>query len=74
MRLSAVLLVCSLLGVVAGAALIGTWAVGVAVIFDSLCVGVWALARDDGLPGPQVHQVPGVGATLAQVLERARAS
>lgn len=70
MRLSAVLLVCSLLGVVAGAALIGVAAVGGAVIFDSLLVGWWALARDDGMTWPQVHEVP----TLAQVLERARAS
>ena len=71
MRLSAVLLVFSLLGVVAGASLVGEWAVGVAVIFDSLCVGLWALVRETGEGAqPQVHEVP----TLAQVLERARAS
>lgn len=71
-RLSVVLLLLALLGVVGGAALIGLPAVGGAVIFDSLCVGVWALARDDGLPGvPEVApQVQGV--SLAQVLERAR--
>lgn len=70
MRLSAVLLVLSLLGVVAGAVLVGRWAVGCAVVFDSLCVGVWALLHDDGQPvAPQVHDAP----TLAQVLERARA-
>ncbi len=73
MRQSVVLLLCSLAGVLLGAALIGVAALGGAVIFDSLCVGVWALARDDGLPSvPQAR--PGGGMTLAQVLERARAS
>ena len=73
MRLSAFLLVLSLLGVVGGAVLIGMWAVGCAVIFDSLCVGWWALQRDDGT-GPQVREPPGSGGTLQQILERARAS
>ena len=72
MRLPAFLLVASLLGVVAGAWLIGKAAVGGAVIFDSLCAGGWALFHDDGVPArPQVHAV---GPTLAQVLDRARAS
>lgn len=72
MRLSATLLVCSLLGVVAGAFLIGSWAVGCAVVFDSLAVGGWALFHDDGTPAPvpQVHAVR----TVEQVLDRARAS
>ena len=71
MRLSAFLLVLSLLGIIGGAALIGRWAVGCAVIFDSLCVGVWALHRDDGLPSPAaLHEAP----TLANILERARRS
>jgi hypothetical protein len=56
MRLSVCLLAVSLLGVVAGAFLIGRWAVGCAVIFDSLCAGWWALGRDDGQP-PQAHDV-----------------
>jgi len=73
MRLSVVLLLLSLAGVLGGAALIGLPALGGAVIFDSLCVGAWALFHDDGtgtrqMPG--VHEVP----TLSQVLERARAS
>ena len=52
-----------------GAALIGLPALGAAVIFDSLCVGVWALARDDGQPGlPQVRGAQSV----ADILERAR--
>ena len=50
MRLSIALLIGSLLGVSGGAALIGLPAVGGAIIFDSLCVGVWALGRDDGQP------------------------
>jgi hypothetical protein len=72
MRLPAFLLAASLLGVVAGASLIGTWAVGAAVIFDSLCVGGWALFHDDG-EQPQVREVHGP-LTLQQVLDRARAS
>jgi hypothetical protein len=71
MRLSVVLLLCSLAGVLGGAALIGTWALGLAVIADSVAVGVFALLRDAGdRARPSVAQVP----TLAQVLERARAS
>jgi len=72
MRFSVVLLLVSLAGVLGGAAIIGLPALGAALIFDSLCVGWWALQRDDG-SGPQVHQVPG-RQTLAEVLERARAS
>ncbi len=70
MRLSVLLLIVSLAGVLGGAALIGMAALGGAVIFDSLCLGVWALLRDDGGEGarPGVHEVP----TLASVLERAR--
>ena len=72
MRLSVVLLVVSLLGVVGGAWLIGTWAVGLAVIFDSLCVGVYALGRDDGRGEPVV--VTGMPQKLYEAIERARAS
>ena len=43
MRFNAVLLALSLLGIVAGAALIGRVAVGVAIIVDSLLVACWAL-------------------------------
>lgn len=48
MRLSACLLLVALIGVVYGASLIGTWCIGVAVIADSITVGVYALLRDDG--------------------------
>jgi len=72
-RTSVVLLLLSLAGIIGGAALIGTQAIGAAVIFDSLCTGAWALARDDGTdPQPQVHPVP--GSTLAQIFDRSRAS
>jgi hypothetical protein len=67
-RLSVVLLLISLAGVLGGAALIGLPALGGAVIFDSLATGVYALLRDDGQAKPSVHAVP----TLAQFLERAR--
>lgn len=71
MRLSVVLLVVALAGVVGGAALISVPAIGGALIFDSLCVGVWALLRDDGERArPSVHEVP----TLKQIFDRARAS
>ena len=66
MRLSVALLLASLAGVLAGAALIGVAALGAAVIFDSLCVGAWALRRETG--DPQVQ----AASTLANVLERAR--
>jgi hypothetical protein len=69
MRLSVSLLLISLAGILGGAALIGLPALGAAVIFDSLCVGWWALHRDDGLPSvPQAHGAP----TLHDVLERFR--
>jgi hypothetical protein len=73
-RLPAILLVASLLGVLAGAALIAKWAAGCAVIFDSLCVGAWAIwGYDDGKPAvPQVREVPGT--TLEAIFDRARAS
>lgn len=70
MRLSVVLLCCSLAGVILGAALISIAAIGGAVIFDSLSVGAWALLRDDGAGvRPQAE-----GRTLPEILERARAS
>lgn len=52
MRLSVALLLLALAGVLGGGALIGGVALGCCVIFDSLCVGAWALLRDDGRPGP----------------------
>jgi hypothetical protein len=74
MRLSLILLLVALAGVLGGGALIGVPALGACLIADSLAVGAWALMRDDGLPVPGVHAVPSAGSTLRQVLERARAS
>ena len=68
MRTSVLLLLASLAGMVLGGWRIGRWALGLAVIADSVCVGVFALRRDDGQPAPQVHEVP----PLAQALERFR--
>ena len=48
MRSSVLLLLCSLAGILGGAALIGRWALGLALIADSIAVGVYALRRDDG--------------------------
>lgn len=74
MRLSVALLLIALAGVLGGGALIGVPALGGCLIFDSLAVGLWALLRDDGEPVPGVRGVPGSGGTVAQILERARAS
>jgi len=46
LRLNAVLLAVALAGVIGGAYLIGRWAVGCAIIVDSLALGVYALLRD----------------------------
>jgi len=71
MRLSVVLLLLSLAGVLGGAALIGLPALGGAIVFDSLATGVYALLRDDGRrDAPSVHELP----TVQSILERARAS
>jgi hypothetical protein len=68
-RLSVVLLLLSLAGIVGGAALIAPWAVGLAVIADSVAVGAYALLREpESRPAPSVAEVP----TLAAVLEKAR--
>ena len=69
MRLSAVLLLISLAGIMGGAALISLGALGLAIVADSVAVGVYALLRDTGgRAAPSVHEVP----TLHQVLERVR--
>lgn len=46
MRLSVLLIVAGMLGVVAGAWLIGRWAVGVAVVADSAGLVALGLLRD----------------------------
>lgn len=70
MRWSIALLLVSLAGILGGAALIGLPALGGAVIFVSICTGVWALLRDgEGRGEPAVREVP---PTLENILERAR--
>jgi len=68
-RLSVILLLVALAGVLGGGALIGLPALGGCLIFDSLCVGLWALLLDDGVR-PQVRSLP----TIEDVFNRARAS
>lgn len=70
MRLSVVLLVLSLAGILGGAALIGLTALGGAVIFVSVCAGVWALRRDDGTGRGRPDAVE--PQTLHAILEKAR--
>ena len=70
MRSSVVLLLVSLAGILGGAALIGRWALGLAIIADSVAVGVYALLRDT----PAQPAVRAVQGTVASVLERARAA
>lgn len=71
MRLSVVLLIAALAGILGGGALIGLPALGACLIFDSVCVGVWALFHDDGRAAPSVHEVP---QELKSFLDRVRAA
>jgi hypothetical protein len=65
MRLSVALLLLSLAGIMGGAALIGLWALGLAIVVDSVAVGVYALQREvEGRPAPSVHALPTVGDAL----------
>jgi hypothetical protein len=69
-RLSVVLLLASVAGVLGGGALIGTAALGGCLIFVSLAVAAWAVfVYDDGKAAPSVHAVP---RTLQDVFDRAR--
>ena len=73
MRTQLILLAVSLLGIIGGAFLIGRWAVGCAVIFDSLALGAFAVWGYDDGSGPQgLDAAPYEAPTLEQVLERAR--
>ena len=68
MRLSVVLLLLSLAGIMGGAALISLGALGLAIVADSVAVGVYALLREaDGRrAAPSVQDV-----SLPAILERA---
>jgi len=72
-RLSIVLLIAALAGVLGGGWLISRAALGGCVIFDSLAVGAYAWFRDVGTGKPRPGAVPeDVPKTLAQVFDRAR--
>jgi hypothetical protein len=73
-RLSWALLVLSLAGVVGGAALIGVWCIGCALIADSVAVGVFALLRDaEGRGGaPEAIRMPGAAVDVTDIFARAR--
>jgi hypothetical protein len=65
-RLPAALLVLAGIGVVVGASLIAVWAVGLAVVADSVALGVFALLWDRKEPARR-HLSP-----VAEILERER--
>jgi hypothetical protein len=67
MRVSLLLLVVSLLGALAGAWLIGMWAVGCVVLAYSVGLGVFALLYD-----APVQPAADVFGTVDGVLDRAR--
>jgi hypothetical protein len=72
--MSAVLTGAGLLGALLFAALIALWAVGAVGVGECVALAVYGLLREDGRGAAPVvrslHEVP----TLAQVLEKARAS
>jgi hypothetical protein len=70
-RLSVILLIVSLAGILGGGWLCGPLAFGIAVMCDSVALGAYALLRDSpDRPEPVVTGVP----TLHDILERARSS
>jgi hypothetical protein len=73
MRVSVVLLLCSLAGILGGGALIGLPALGGCLIFDSLLVGAYGLVTHDW-GAPAAPSVRDVGNTLESIVDRARAS
>ena len=73
MRTSIVACLLGALGALFGGWLVARWCLGLVVIAESGLLIFWAVQRDDG-QAPAVPAVPGQGHTLAEVLERARAS
>jgi hypothetical protein len=78
MRTSALLLLCSLAGVLAGGWLTGRVGFGLCVIADSVAVGVFALRRDDGVPPVPLQDLQpnawAVAGSVSSVLDRYRAA
>jgi hypothetical protein len=68
MRLSVVLLLCSLAGILGGGALLGLPALGACLIFDSVMVGLYGLVTHDW----QVTPARPEASTLEAIFERAR--
>ena len=73
MRTSIAACVLGALCALVGGFLVGVWCLGVVLIAEGALLGAWGIWRDDG-KGPVSLPRPGQGATLAEVLERARAS
>ena len=72
MRASVTACVLGALGALAGGWLVGRWCLGVVLIAESGLGVWWGLARDVAERRPQ--GAAGQGGTLAEILERARAS
>ena len=73
MRTSIAACVLGALCALVGGFLVGVWCLGVVLIAEGGLLAAWGVLRDDGR-GPVSLPRPGQGATLAEVLERARAS
>ena len=73
MRASIAACVLGALCALVGGFLVGVWCLGVVLIAEGALLAAWGIWRDDG-KGPVSLPRPGQGATLAEVLERARAS
>jgi hypothetical protein len=73
MRTSIAACVLGALCALGGGYLVGIWCLGVVLIAEGALLAAWGVLRDDG-KGPVSLPRPGQGATLAEVLERARAS
>jgi hypothetical protein len=72
-RTSAVACVLGALAALLGGWLVARWCLGLVVIAEGALMVTWGILRDDGA-GPVSLPRPGQGGTLAEVLERARAS
>ena len=73
MRTSIAACVLGALCALVGGFLVGVWCLGVVLIAEGALLAAWGIWRDDG-QGLVSLPRPGQGATLAEVLERARAS
>ena len=73
MRTSAVACVLGALAALLGGWLVARWCLGLVLIAVGALAVAWGVLRDDGTGHASLPR-PGQGATLAEVLERARAS